>query len=85
MHDCTNHAELLLYYEHSYIFNTERVFIGFDSLTRTTLEGSHIMNASGSGEESPEETNGPPKDMTTKPVIGTYRDLRSRVQLNFAN
>ena len=65
MHDCTNHAELLLYYEHSYIFRTERVFIAFDSLTRTTLKGSYIMDASRSGEESPDETNGPPKDMTT--------------------
>ena len=43
----------------------ERVFIGFDSLTRTTLKGSYIMNASGSGDESPEETYGPPKDVTT--------------------
>ena len=36
-----------------------------DSLTRTTLKSPYIMNASCSGEESPEETNGPPKDMTT--------------------
>ena len=62
---CTNQAELPLYYEHLYIFKTERVFIGFDSCTSTTLKGSYIMHASRSGEESPEETNGPPKDMTT--------------------
>ena len=42
----------------------ERVLVGFDSLT-STLKGSYIMNGSGSGEEISEETNGPPKDVTT--------------------